>query len=256
MQNFLEVLSKYRDGIVAAASGIGTTLSVTAGALVIGVVLGLVMALGKMSKHRPARWIANIFIEVVRGTPLFVQVLILAYGAPVIISSILSLVTGEPTKFNWNPIVVVGVIACGINSGAYQAEIIRSGIQAINKGQVEASRSLGMSGGQTMRFIVLPQAFRVIMPALANEFVTLIKETSILSYIGIVEITRQGQLLQAHTFQPFPAFIGVAVIYMCMTIPLSRWVAYMEVRMGPTGNIRKKRRASENSFSKKVGDVA
>ena len=205
------------------------------------------MALAKMSKYRILRWIANIYIEIIRGTPLFVQMLILAYGVPTLISGIVSSLTGAPFQFNWNPIVIVGVIACGINSGAYQAEIIRSGIQAINKGQVEASRSLGMSGNQTMRYIVLPQAFRVIMPALANEFVTLIKETSILSYIGIVEITRNGQLLSSRTFQPFSAFISVAIIYMCMTIPLSRWVAYMEARMGSSNGGRKHKRSRKGN---------
>lgn len=252
MENFSEIISKYQDGLAAASSGIGTTLYVTGGALVIGIFLGLIMALGKMSKHRPVRWIANIYVEVVRGTPLFVQMLILAYGIPTLISGIISSLTGEPFKFNWDPIVIVGVIACGINSGAYQAEIIRSGIQAINKGQVEASRSLGMSGNQTMRFIILPQAFRVIMPALANEFVTLIKETSILSYIGIVEITRNGQLLSSRTFEPFSAFISVAIIYMCMTIPLSRWVAYMESRMGNTGGGRKYKRSRKANSRLKV----
>lgn len=247
MENFSEFIGRYQDGLAAAFSGIGTTLYVTGGALVIGVFLGLIMALAKMSKYRILRWIANIYIEIIRGTPLFVQMLILAYGVPTLISGIVSSLTGAPFQFNWNPIVIVGVIACGINSGAYQAEIIRSGIQAINKGQVEASRSLGMSGNQTMRYIVLPQAFRVIMPALANEFVTLIKETSILSYIGIVEITRNGQLLSSRTFQPFSAFISVAIIYMCMTIPLSRWVAYMEARMGSSNGGRKHKRSRKGN---------
>ena len=153
--------------------------------------------------------------------------------------------SGGSVSFTWKPIVIVGIIACGLNSGAYLAEIIRSGIQAINKGQTEAARSLGMSRSQTMISIVLPQAFKVILPAMANEFVTLIKETSILSYVGIVEITREGMLWASRDFKSFPAYIGVAVIYMCMTIPLSRVVAYLEKRMASSNGApkAKKRKA-------------
>ena len=175
-------MADYLQGIKIAAYGIGTTLYVTAGALIIGLVIGLIMALGKMSQHKVLKWPASVYVEIIRGTPLFVQVLILAYGVPQMINSM----SGGSVSFTWKPIVIVGIIACGLNSGAYLAEIIRSGIQAINKGQTEAARSLGMSRSQTMISIVLPQAFKVILPAMANEFVTLIKETSILSYVGIV----------------------------------------------------------------------
>lgn len=231
-------MADYWQGIMVAAGGIGTTLYVTAGALVIGVVLGLVMAIAKMSKHIVPKVIGNVFVEVVRGTPLFVQVLIFAYGIPYFVQ----VATGGAVRFNWHPIVIVGILACGLNSAAYQAEIIRSGIQAVNKGQKEAARSLGMTSVQTLKSVVLPQAFRIILPALANEFVTLIKETSILSYIGIVEITREGMLWASRDFKAFPAYIGVAVVYMCMTIPLSRIVAYTEARMGSNGGVPKRKR--------------
>lgn len=232
-------MADYLQGIKIAAFGIGTTLYVTAGALIIGLIIGLVMALGKLSSHRILRWPAATYVEIIRGTPLFVQVLILAYGVPQIMSSVFGV------RFNWDPIVIVGILACGLNSGAYLAEIIRSGIQAINKGQTEAARSLGMSKSQTMLNIILPQAFRIILPAMANEFVTLIKETSILSYVGIVEITRQGMLWASRDFKSFPAYLGVAIVYMCMTIPLSRGVAYLESRMASSGGapVKKKRKA-------------
>lgn len=234
-------MADYLQGIKIAAYGIGTTLYVTAGALIIGLVIGLIMALGKMSQHKVLKWPASVYVEIIRGTPLFVQVLILAYGVPQMINSM----SGGSVSFTWKPIVIVGIIACGLNSGAYLAEIIRSGIQAINKGQTEAARSLGMSRSQTMISIVLPQAFKVILPAMANEFVTLIKETSILSYVGIVEITREGMLWASRDFKSFPAYIGVAVIYMCMTIPLSRVVAYLEKRMASSNGAprAKKRKA-------------
>ncbi len=231
-------MADYLQGIRIAALGLGTTLMVTAGALVIGIVIGLIMALGKMSKHRALRWPANIYVEIIRGTPLFVQVLIFAYGIPYLIKQ----VSGGAIRFNWEPIIIVGVLACGLNSGAYLAEIIRSGIQAINKGQTEAARSLGMSQTQNMIHIILPQAFKIILPAMANEFITLIKETSILSYVGIVEITRQGILWASRDFKAFPAYIGVAIVYMCMTIPLSRAVEYLEKRMAGTNGVPKRKR--------------
>ena len=231
-------MADYMHGIKVAAMGVGTTLAVTAGALIIGIVIGLIMALGKMSKNRVLRWPANVYVEIIRGTPLFVQILILAYGVPYAVNQL----SGGSVRFNWDPIIIVGVLACGFNSGAYLAEIIRSGIQAINKGQTEASRSLGMSKTQTMIHIILPQAFKIILPAMANEFITLIKETSILSYVGIVEITRQGILWASRDFKAFPAYIGVAVVYMCMTIPLSRGVEYLERRMSGSNASKQKRR--------------
>ena len=219
----------YLTGIATAAHGIGMTLYVTLLAILLGIVIGLVMALARLSSNLILKVIANVYIEVVRGTPLFVQILILAYGVPYLVSQ----VSGGSVRFNWEPIVIVGVLACGMNSGAYLAEIIRSGIQAVSQGQIEASRSLGLTGAQTMSYVVLPQAFRIILPAMGNEFVTLIKETSILSYIGIMEITREGMLWAARDFKSFPAYIGVAIVYMCLTIPLSRLVTYMEKRMSP-----------------------
>ena len=219
----------YLTGIITAAHGIGMTLFVTLLSMLLGIVIGLIMALAKLSGNVVGKIISNVYIEVVRGTPLFVQILIFAYGVPYLIQQL----SGGTVRFNWEPIVLVGILACGLNSGAYLAEIIRSGIQAVNKGQTEAARSLGMSSSQTMIHVVLPQAFRVILPAIGNEFITLIKETSILSYIGIVEITREGMLWAARDFKSFPAYIGVAIVYMCMTIPLSRLVAYMEGRMSP-----------------------
>ena len=125
----------------------------------------------------------------------------------------------------------MGFIACGVNSSAYMAEIIRSGLQAVDIGQTEAARSLGLSSGQTMRYIIVPQAFKIIVPALGNEFVTLIKETSILSVAGIVEITRRGTLWASSSFLSFQAYIGVAIVYLVMTLTLSRLVAYIERRL-------------------------
>lgn len=223
----MEQLSYYGYGIQVALKGAHITLMITAASLVIGLLLGFIISNGKMSRRKPLRVITTIYIEMLRGTPLLVQVLILVYGIPNLITTI----TGGSVMFNWNNMLLAGIIACGINSSAYMAEVIRSGMQAVDKGQTEAARSLGMTHSMTMRNIIIPQAFKIILPALGNEFVTLIKETSILSIISIVEVTRKGQLWAASDYQTFPAYIGVAVIYLMMTIPLSRLVNYMERRM-------------------------
>ena len=219
-------MQDYLQGILIAAKGAPVTLSVSLVAVIAGLILGLVVAICKRSKFKVLRGIATVYVDVLRGTPLLVQVLILAYGVPQIISAIFD------TQFNWGNFIWVGFIACGINSSAYMAEIIRSGLQAIDKGQTEAARSLGLSSFQTMRYIIIPQAFKIIVPAMGNEFITLIKETSILSVVGIRDITRMGTLWASQSFLSFQAYIGVAIVYLVMTLTLSRVVAYIERRMG------------------------
>lgn len=218
-------MAEYLQGIAVAARGVPVTLIISLVAVMGGLVIGLLVAIAKRSKYRVLRGLATIYVDVLRGTPLLVQVLILAYGVPQIIRSI------TDVQFNWEHMIIVGFIACGINSSAYMAEIIRSGLQAVDIGQTEAARSLGLSSSQTMRYIIVPQAFKIIVPALGNEFVTLIKETSILSVAGIVEVTRRGTLWASSSFLSFQAYLGVAIIYLIMTLTLSRLVAYIERRL-------------------------
>lgn len=218
-------MQEYLQGVIVAAKGAPTTLLISLVAVFIGLILGLLVAMAKMSRFKILRGIATIYVDILRGTPLLVQVLILAYGIPQIISEWFGV------SFHWEIKILIGFIACGVNSSAYMAEIIRSGLQAVDIGQTEAARSLGMSSAQTMRYIIIPQAFKIIVPALGNEFIALIKETAILSAAGIVEITRRGQLWASQSFLSFQAYIGVAVIYLIMTLTLSRIVAYLERRM-------------------------
>ena len=215
-------MDQYIHGIAVAARGVPVTLIISLVAVLGGLVLGLLVALAKRSKFKILRGIATVYVDILRGTPLLVQVLILGYGVPQLVRAI----TGM--QFNWEPLILVGFIACGVNSSAYMAEIIRSGLQAVDIGQTEAARSLGLNSRQTMRYVIVPQAFKIIVPALGNEFVTLIKETSM---VGIVEVTRRGTLWASQSFQSFPAYIGVAVVYLIMTLTLSRLVSYMERRM-------------------------
>lgn len=218
-------MQEYLHGIVIAAKGAPTTLLISFVAVLMGLVLGLCAAMAKRSRFKVLRGIGNVYVDVLRGTPLLVQVLILVYGVPQLLQSI-----GIP--FHWELKIVAGFIACGINSSAYMAEIIRSGLQAVDIGQTEAARSLGLSSKKTMRYVIVPQAFKIIIPALGNEFITLIKETSILSVAGIVEVTRRGTLWASQSFLSFQAYIGVAIVYLVMTLTLSRLVAYLERRMG------------------------
>ena len=208
----------YLKGFLIACKGIPTTVVVSLIAIVIGAALGLLLALCSQTKSKILQVIAKVYVDVIRGTPMLVQALIMAYGVPWLLQS-----WGSAFKWdNLGGLVVPAVIVCGCNSAAYMSEVIRSGIQAIDKGQMEAARSLGMTHGMAMRLIIIPQAVRVILPAFANEFVTLIKETSVLGYVGVVEILRRGQLWNSSSFETFPAYIGVALAYMILTIPLSK----------------------------------
>ena len=212
-------MADYLHGIAVAAQGVPTTLIISLVAVLAGLIIGLFIAIAKMSKHRILRGIATVYVDVLRGTPLMVQVLILAYGLPQLLKSNFGI------QFNWTHFIIVGFIACGINSSAYMAEIIRSGLQT------EAARSLGMSSRMTMRYVIVPQAFKIIVPAMGNEFIALIKETSILSVVGIVEVTRQGTLWASSSFLSFQAYFGVAVIYLIMTLTLARLVSFVERRL-------------------------
>ena len=222
----------YFQGILIAFKGAPTTLYVSAIAVFMGVVFGLVLALMKLSKSKVLRFISTLYIEVIRDTPLIVQALIFAYGIPQILQK-----SGVP--FKWPYLIIPAIIVCGMNSAAYVAEIIRSGLQAVDKGQMEAARSLGMTYWQAMKIVIIPQAFKIVIPAFGNEFVTMIKETCVLSYVGVVEILRRGALWNAATFNTFQAYIGVAVCYFCFTYPLSKLMAYIEKRLSTDSGAEK-----------------
>lgn len=214
----------YWEGVLVAAKGIPATVGVSLFAVSMGVLLGFLIALMKLSKHKIIYGIATIYIDIIRGTPLIVQALIVAYGVPQLVQSF-------GGNFRWPALIIPAMLVCGLNSAAYMAEVIRGGLQAVDTGQIEAAKTLGMSKRQSMGLIVVPQALKIVLPAMGNEFVTLIKETSVLSYVGVVEILRRGTLWNAATFETFPAYIGVAIVYMVLTIPLSKLVAYLEKNM-------------------------
>lgn len=197
--------------------GAGVTIKITALSVALGVVIGLFVGIARISRIKILRVLAAIYVDFFRGTPLLVQIFLVYFALPVI--------TGQRV----DPFVAA-IGSCGINSGAYVAEIFRAGIQSIDKGQMEAGRSLGMTWGQTMRYIIVPQAFKRVIPPLGNEFIALLKDSSLVSVIGFEELTRRGQLIIAKTYGSLEIWLSVAVIYLAMTLTISRFVAYLERR--------------------------
>ena len=206
--------------------GIRNTLIISAFSVLIGIVLGTLLAMLRMSKLLPLRLLATAYIEFIRGTPLMVQLMFIFYGLPMIgvkfpdISFI-----PDFSRF------AAGIVAMSINSCAYVAEIIRSGIQAVDSGQMEAARSIGYSYAQAMAYVVLPQAIRNILPALGNEFVVVIKESSIVSVIGIADLMFRTKDVIAVTYRTLASLAIVAIIYFCMTFLGSQLIAWMERSM-------------------------
>lgn len=193
----------------------------------LGVVLGVFLALMRISKNKILNFISATYVEVVRGTPLLVQIYIIYYGLPIIGIDFpsISFLGSQGEEF------VAGIIALSINSGAYVAEIIRAGIQAVDKGQMEAARSLGMPYSSAMRYIVIPQAFKNILPALGNEFIVIIKESSIVSVIGIHELMYNANTVRGNTFIPLEPLVVAAAIYFVLTFSLSKLLGIAERRM-------------------------
>lgn len=200
------------------------TIKITFFAVIIGIILGMIMALCKMSKHLWLKIPANIYIECLRGTPLFVQIFLFHYGVAQIVGEI----SGKPFAFE---IMTTAIVVCGLNSGAYVAEIFRAGIQSVDKGQMEAARSLGMSHSKAMFYVVLPQAFKQAIPPLGNEFVVLLKDTSLLAAIGLPEIFQVGKIYTSVKMAPFPTYFGVATVYFVLTFAITRLVNYSERKL-------------------------
>ena len=184
--------------------GLKTTLIITVFALIIGLIIGFLVAIihsahDKSGSFKVLNAICRVYLTVIRGTPTMIQLLIMNF---VIFGAV---------SINK---IIVGSLAFGINSGAYVAEIVRSGIMSIDQGQTEAGRSLGLNFSQTMRLIIIPQAFKNVLPALVNEFIVLIKETSIIGYIGMMDLTKGAMLIQSRTYNAFWPLMAAAVIYL------------------------------------------
>lgn len=197
--------------------GAAVTVEITALSVGLGFLIGMLVGVARLAKTRLLKWLAMIYIDFIRGTPLLVQIFLIYFALPMI------------TGTRIDPFIAA-ITACSINSGAYIAEIFRAGIQSIDKGQVEAGRSLGLSWYQTMRFVVMPQAFKRVIPPLGNEFIAMLKDSSLVSVIGFEELTRCGQLIIAKTYNSFEIWMAVAMLYLIMTLTISRLVAFLERR--------------------------
>ncbi|AKB73624.1 Glutamate transport membrane-spanning protein [Methanosarcina lacustris Z-7289] len=201
------------------------TIEVTTFAIFFGLILGTIAAFGKLSKRSIFKIPSTMYVDFIRGTPLFVQILLFYYGIPGLINGL----TGD--VFRIDPIIA-GIAVCSINSGAYNAEIVRAGIKSIDRGQMEAARSLGMTEGQSMREVIMPQAVRLIIPPLGNEFIALLKDSSLLAVISVHELSKNGMLYVSKTFAAFPTYISVALVYFALTMGISRVLNYIERRLG------------------------
>lgn len=196
--------------------GLGTTLQVALAAAVIGMVMGCLLALMALSKARVLRGISSLYVTVIRGTPVVVQLLIMYF------------IIMLPYK---GPKTVVAIITFGANSAAYVSEMVRGGILAVDKGQTEAGRSLGLSGASTMLLIVLPQTVKIILPSLFNEFIMLLKETSVVGFIGLMDLTKAGDFIRSRTASAFFPLLTVAAVYLVMVTALTVLSKWMERRL-------------------------
>ena len=210
--------------------GLGTTLTVTVFALVIGVIIGVLVAIIRSAyDQQPERekglplkilnGICKVYLTVIRGTPMMVQLLIMWF------------IVWASARSTDSNMLRCAILAFGINSGAYVAEIVRSGIMSIDQGQTEAGRSLGLNFTQTMRLIIIPQAFKNVLPALVNEFIVLIKETSIIGYIGMMDLTKGAMLIQSRTYNAFMPLLAAAAIYLIVVMVLTFFMNKLERRL-------------------------
>ena len=227
-QGFANLSDQLYQGLVVdnrymyIVTGLGNTLLITFFAVILGVIIGTLVALVRVanandpSKLRIANGICTVYLTIIRGTPVLVQLMIMYY----------IILNGTAVSD-----IMTAILAFGINSGAYVAEVIRSGIQSIDRGQMEAGRSLGLSQRATMSKIIFPQALKNVLPAVGNEFIALLKETSVAGYIGIQDLTKGGDIIRSDTYQAFTPLLTTAAVYLIIVIGLSTLLNKFERRL-------------------------
>jgi polar amino acid transport system permease protein len=196
--------------------GILVTFKVTLGSILLAIVIGLIAGLGRISANRFVNGVASLYVEVIRGIPLLVQLFYIYYAL------------GRFVKI---PDIISAIIAMAVCYGAYMGEIFRAGIQSIPSGQMEAALSLGMSRGQAMRQVILPQAFKVVLPPIGNEFIALLKDSSLVSILAVSDLLRRGREYASETFSYFETYTVIALIYLVMTLFFSKLISLMEERL-------------------------
>lgn len=199
-------------------AGAGVTIRLTCTAVAMGILIGTFVGIGRVAKNPLLFGLSSVYVNFIRGTPLLVQLYLVYFGLPALL--------GFPV-----PPMVAANVAMSVNSGAYVAEIVRAGIQSISRGQMEAARSLGMTYAQAMTHVIIPQTFKRIMPPLGNEFIALLKDSSIVSVIALEELVRKGYLVMGRTFRSFEVWTAVALLFLFMTLPITQLVNYMERKL-------------------------
>lgn len=217
----LGISTQWKPGILI--EGLWLTLEVSSLAIIFGILLGLFTGLARISDNPALRWGAIVYIELIRGSPLLVQIFLWYFVVGTVINNMLNLYGVSQIPPLW-----FGVMALAIFTGAYTAEIVRAGIQSVHRGQMEAARSLGLTYPQAMRKVILPQAFRRILPPLAGQFISLVKDSSLLGVISIRELTKASREVVTSSLQPFEIWIVCALLYLILTFALSMFVQYLE----------------------------
>ena len=211
-------ISLIQQSLPALARGALITLQIASTAAFIGLILGTILALAQRTKKNIIiRWLVTAYITIIRGTPMLIQITFAFFLLPKIGISL--------------PAVWVAIIAIGLNSAAYISQIIKAGIASVGRGQIEAAHVLGLSRLQMTRFIILPQAFRIVIPALGNELITLIKDSSLASVIGVTELYKEGSIIRSFTYDVITTYTAVALTYLIMTTTLSLVINHLEQRM-------------------------
>ena len=231
--NMIEIMSKYWR--LFLLEGLKNTLILTCISVAMGTVFGALVALMRMSKSKTLRFFSSLYIEVIRGTPILLQLYIFYFVLPSLLHFL------KLSQFMW-----VSIALC-VNSAAYVSEVIRSGIQAVDKGQTEAARCLGLSESQTMRRIILPQAVRNILPALGNEFIMMLKETSLASTFFLYDLMTVCNVIKGATYLTLEPLTIVAVIYLCMTYPLSKLVGMLEKKLASPNSYRSHKKTKKEA---------
>ena len=227
-ENIIRLLAEYWH--IYLLEGVKNTLILTVIAVTMGTIFGALVAFLKMSRFKIIRFIASVYIEIIRGTPILLQLFVFYFILPELLPML------NFTDFIW-----VAIALC-VNSAAYVSEVIRSGIQAVDKGQAEAARSLGMSQSQTMLRIILPQAVRNILPALGNEFIMILKETSLASTFFIGDLMTSHKIVAGAEYLQLESLTIVGTIYFCITFPLSKLVGWFEKKMANPNSYKKHNR--------------
>ena len=218
----------YQRIILFIQNGLWTTIKVTLLSFLFVLVFGLVVALARLSKTKIVKGIATVYVEVIRGIPILVQLFIWYFVVPSLVQEIgTSLSIQSFIDYNADP-MVMAILGLSFGYSAYMSEVYRAGIQSISKGQMEAARSLGMTYFQAMRFVILPQAVRMILPPVGNEFITLLKDSSLISVMGVADLTRRGREFQGKYYMAIEPWIMVALVYLVMTLLATRLVTWME----------------------------